>query len=72
VLGTVAWTVAADSARAAAARTASPAAASPAAAALRAAAYQHPLTAGFDRAFVVAAGIAAGILVVAIAMISRP
>ena len=56
VLGTVAWTVVADRARgqAAAARTA-----------VRHAAYQHALTAGFDRAFLVAAGIALLILVVA-------
>ena len=60
VLGTVAWTVVANSARAqaAAARTAS-----------RHAAYQHALAAGFDRAFLVAAGIALLILVVAIAAI---
>jgi EmrB/QacA subfamily drug resistance transporter len=58
VLGTVAWTVVASSAHAAAARTAS-----------RQAAYQHALAAGFDRAFLVAAGIALLILVVAIAAI---
>ena len=60
VLGTVAWTVVAHGARAqaAAARTAS-----------RQAAYQHALAAGFDRAFLVAAGIALLILVVAIAAI---
>jgi hypothetical protein len=60
VLGTVAWTVVADGARAhaAAARTAS-----------RQAVYQHALAVGFDRAFVVAAGIALFILVVAIAAI---
>ena len=59
VLGTVAWTVVADTARARpAARTAS-----------WQAAYQHALAAGFDRAFLVAAGIALLMLVVAIAMI---
>jgi len=60
VLGTVAWTVVADGARAhaAAARTAS-----------WPAAYRHALAAGFDRAFLVAAGIALLILVVAIAAI---
>jgi EmrB/QacA subfamily drug resistance transporter len=60
VLGTVAWTVVANGARAhaAAARTAS-----------WPAAYQHALVAGFDRAFLVAAGIALLILVVAIAAI---
>jgi len=60
VLGTVAWTVVADGARAQA--TAAPAAS-------RQAAYQHALAAGFDRAFLVAAGIALVILVVAIAAI---
>ncbi len=64
VLGTVAWTVVADSARAAA-RAASP---TPAAT-WQAAAYQHALTAGFDRAFLVAAAIAVLILVVAITVI---
>jgi EmrB/QacA subfamily drug resistance transporter len=60
VLGTVAWTVVADAARAhaAAARTAS-----------WQAAYQHALAAGFDRAFLVASGIALLILVVAITAI---
>jgi hypothetical protein len=60
VLGTVAWTVVADTARtrAAAARTAS-----------RSAAYQHALAAGLDRAFPVASGIALLILVAAIAAI---
>jgi hypothetical protein len=64
VLGTVAWTVVADSTRtqaAAAARAASPAPA----ARWRAAAYQHALAAGFDRAFLVAAAIAVLILLVA-------
>jgi EmrB/QacA subfamily drug resistance transporter len=60
VLGTVAWTVVAngDRAHAAAARTAS-----------WPAVYQHALAAGFDRAFLVASGIALVILVVAIAAI---
>ena len=60
VLGTVAWTVVANGARAhaAAARTAS-----------WQAAYQHALAAGFDRAFLVASGIALLILVIAITAI---
>jgi EmrB/QacA subfamily drug resistance transporter len=60
VLGTVAWTVIADGARAhvAAARTAA-----------RQAAYRHALAVGFDRAFLVASGIALLIGVVAIAAI---
>jgi EmrB/QacA subfamily drug resistance transporter len=53
VLGTVAWTVIADTASVARGP----------------AAYQHALAAGFDRAFLVAAGIALLILVVAIAAI---
>ena len=58
VLGTVAWTVVADSTRAArAAGTA------------QAAAYQHALTAGFDRAFLVAAALAVLVLVVAVTVI---
>jgi hypothetical protein len=61
VLGTVAWTVIADTASAARGPAASTA--------LRAAAYQHALAAGFDRAFLVAAGIALLMLVVAIAAI---
>src|SRR5262245_24921350 len=66
VLGTVAWTVVVNSARAqgaAAARAASPVSSAPAAA------YQHALAAGFDRAFLVAAGIALLMLVAAIAVI---
>jgi EmrB/QacA subfamily drug resistance transporter len=63
VLGTVAWTVVADRARAAAA---SRAASRPAA---WRAAYQHALAVGFDRAFLVAAGIAVLLLVTAIAAI---
>jgi EmrB/QacA subfamily drug resistance transporter len=60
VLGTVAWTVAADGARghAAAPRTAA-----------WHAAYQHAVAAGFDRAFLVAAGIAVLILVIAATMV---
>ena len=67
VLGTVAWTVVSDSARAqaAAARTAG----ASSSAAWRAAAYQHALAAGFDRAFLVAAGISLLLLVTAITMI---
>ncbi len=68
VLGTVAWTVFADSARAhvsAVARAASP----KSAAALQAAAYRHALWVGFDRAFLVAAAIAVLTLFVAIATI---
>jgi hypothetical protein len=59
VLGTVAWTVVANTAHGAAtARTA-----------VRAAAYQHALAAGFGRAFLVAAGIALLALIVAVTMI---
>ena len=54
MLGTVAWTVVADTARADA---------------WRAAAYQHALTADFDRAFLVSAAIAALSLVVALTVI---
>jgi EmrB/QacA subfamily drug resistance transporter len=66
VLGTVAWTVAADSGRAtAAARAAS----TTPTATLQAAAYQQALTAGFDRAFLVASVIAVLMLVAAITII---
>jgi len=65
VLGTVAWTVVADSARAQAA--AAPGAS--ASAAWRAAASQHALAAGFDRAFLVAAAISVMLLVTAVAAI---
>jgi EmrB/QacA subfamily drug resistance transporter len=59
VLGTVAWTVVANSARAtAAARTAS-----------GQATYLHALTVGFDRAFLVSAGIAVLIAAIALATI---
>jgi EmrB/QacA subfamily drug resistance transporter len=67
VLGTVAWTVVADTARA---QAASARAASPALTARwRAAAYQHALAVGFDRAFLVAAAIAVLILLVTITAI---
>jgi len=63
VLGTVAWTVVADHAHAVAAAGAK---AGPAAAT---AAYQHALAAGFDRAFLISAGIALLMLVIAVTMI---
>jgi MFS family permease len=56
VLGTVAWTVIADSARAHAA-------------AVGTAAYRHALATGFDRAFLVSAGIALLIVVIAAVVI---
>lgn len=56
VLGTVAWTVVADNARAHAAAAAS-------------AAYSRALAVGFGRAFLVAAGIAVLLLVTAVTMI---
>ena len=65
MLGTVAWTVVSDSARAQAAA----AGAASSSAAWRAAAYQHALAAGFDRAFLVAAGISLLLLVTAVTMI---
>jgi hypothetical protein len=71
VLGTVAWTVVANSMHAQAARTA--AAASQAAhqgGQLAATAYQHALTTGFSRALLVAAGIAPLNLAITIAAIS--
>jgi len=67
VLGTVAWTVVADSARAQAAgavRAVSPAAT----ARWQAAAYRHALAVGFDRAFLVAAVLA--VLVVLVAFVT--
>jgi len=67
VLGTVAWTVVSNSARAQAA-AAGNAAVAPSAA-WRAAAYQHALAAGFDRAFLVAAGISVLLLGPAVTMI---
>jgi EmrB/QacA subfamily drug resistance transporter len=66
VLGTVAWTVVSDSARA---QAGGRAASRGQAARLRTAAYQHALTAGFDRAFLVAAAVAVLILLVAVTMI---
>jgi EmrB/QacA subfamily drug resistance transporter len=70
VLGTVAWTVDADSARAAGrAASAARAASQGQAAAAAEAAYRHALTAGFDRALLVAAGIAVLMLVAAITVI---
>jgi EmrB/QacA subfamily drug resistance transporter len=65
LLGTVAWTVVAASARTQAA--AAPGAAT--SAAWRAAAYQHALAAGFDRAFLVSAAISVLLLVTAVAAI---
>jgi EmrB/QacA subfamily drug resistance transporter len=73
VLGTVAWTAVANSAHASAAvavrAAATGATATRTTAALRAAAYQHALAAGFDRAFLVGAGISLLMLVAAITMI---
>jgi EmrB/QacA subfamily drug resistance transporter len=63
VLGTVAWTVVANSARAQAAAAARAGARVTAAASH--AAYQHALATGFDRAFLVGAAIAVLIIVVA-------
>jgi EmrB/QacA subfamily drug resistance transporter len=63
VLGTVAWTVVANGARAHAA--AGPTART----AVAQAAYRHALAAGFDRAFGVGAGIAVVLLVIAIVVI---
>jgi EmrB/QacA subfamily drug resistance transporter len=60
VLGTVAWTVVADGARA---RTAA------AGTGVTPAAYQHALAAGFDRAFMAGSGIAVLLLVIALAAI---
>jgi EmrB/QacA subfamily drug resistance transporter len=67
VLGTVAWTVVANTARAQGAAAAR--AASTMSAAAAQAAYRHALAAGFDRAFLVAAVIAALIPPVAVLMI---
>jgi len=64
VLGTVAWTVVADSARVGSARVGS----ARAHAVSRQVAYQHALATGFDRAFLVSAGMALLVLVVAIAV----
>jgi EmrB/QacA subfamily drug resistance transporter len=65
VLGTVAWTVVSGSVRAQAAA----AGAARASAAWRAAANSRALAAGFDRAFLVAAGISVLLLVTAVTMI---
>jgi hypothetical protein len=62
VLGTVAWTVVGHSASAARGPAGAPAA-------VRAAAYHHALAVGFDRAFLVAAGIGVLMLLVAVTMI---
>jgi heme/copper-type cytochrome/quinol oxidase subunit 2 len=68
VLGTVAWTVVADNARAGAAtRPGQPAATGAVDAAQ--AAYRHALAVGFDRAFLVAAAISLLMVVVAITMV---
>jgi hypothetical protein len=56
VLGTVAWTVVADNAHSGAAAVGS-------------SAYQHALAVGFDRAFLVGAGIAVLILLTALTTI---
>jgi EmrB/QacA subfamily drug resistance transporter len=71
VLGTVAWTVVANSARAHAAGATAAAAggASRALAASRQAAYQQALVTGFDRAFLIGAVLAVLMLVVAVTMI---
>jgi predicted MFS family arabinose efflux permease len=69
VLGTVAWTVVANSARAQAAAAAR---AGDRGEAALAAAYQHALASGFDRAFLVAAGIALLIILTAITAIRIP
>jgi EmrB/QacA subfamily drug resistance transporter len=62
VLGTVGWTVVADNARGHAGAGAS-------VASVALAAYRHALVVGFDRAFLVGAGIAVLILLVAVTMI---
>ena len=59
VLGTVAWTVVADNARGHAAGVAS----------VALAAYRHALVVGFDRAFLVGAGIGVLILLTAVTAI---
>ena len=67
--GTVAWTVVANSARAQAAAAAR---AGDRGEAVLAAAYRHALASGFDRAFLVAAGIALLIILTAITAIRIP
>src|SRR5271170_256913 len=72
VLGTVGWTVVADSARGHAARGAAgghAAGGGGGAGGVISAAYRHALVVGFDRAFLVGAGIAVLILLVAVTMI---
>jgi Na+/melibiose symporter-like transporter len=72
VIGTVAWTVVANSARAqtaAAVRTASHAVSPAALGRVQAAVRLHSLAAGFDRAFLVAAAISLLMLVVTVTMI---
>jgi EmrB/QacA subfamily drug resistance transporter len=73
VLGTAAWTVAADSARTQAARTATMAAQGGQSAGLGGqlptVIYQHALAAGFGRAFLAAAGIMLAALVIAVTRI---
>jgi hypothetical protein len=72
VIGTVAWTVVANSARAqsaAASHAVSHAASPTAAARVQAAVRLHSLAAGFDRAFLVAAAISLLMLVVTVTMI---
>ena len=64
VLGTVAWTVVADNARGHA-----PSRLRRSAASVASAAYRHALVVGFDRAFLVGAGIAVLILLIAVTMI---
>jgi hypothetical protein len=69
VIGTVAWTVVADSARAAQAGAVSRPLSSAAAARVRTAVRLHSLAAGFDRTFLVAAAISLLMLVVTVTMI---
>jgi len=69
VLGTVGWTVVADNARAHAASGGASGAGSGAGSGVASAVYQHALVVGFDRAFLVGAGIAVLILLVAVTTI---
>jgi EmrB/QacA subfamily drug resistance transporter len=69
VLGTVAWTVVANGARAHVAAGARAAGTAVSRAPVSRAAYQHALAAGFDRAFMVGAGISVLLLVIAIGVI---
>jgi EmrB/QacA subfamily drug resistance transporter len=68
VLGTVGWTVVADNARGGAGGTGAGGSGGGAGAVVSAA-YRHALVVGFDRAFLVGAGIAVLILLVAVTMI---